>query len=299
MDRFVQMQVFQAVCEERGFAAAGRRLSMSPPSVTRVIASLEERLGARLLHRTTRHVRPTESGLRFLEDARKILEDVEMSEDAAKGINADPRGHLRITAPILFGKLHVLPSITEYLDKYPDMTIEALFLDRIVNLVEEGMDVGVRIGELPDSSYRALRVGQVRQILVAAPEYIKRHGLPQNLSDLNQHSIVSSSAGDFSESWRFQQDGKAKSVRIAPRLRVSTNDAAIAAALSGFGLSRIISYQAAAELQEGRLKIVLSDFERPPLPVHILHREGRDSAVRIRSFIDALANDLKRNKALN
>lgn len=299
MDRFTQIQVFQAVTEEEGFAAAARRLKMSPPAVTRTIATLEARLGVRLLNRTTRHVRPTEAGLRYLEDTRKILEEVEAADDTAAGINAEPRGYLRVTAPLLFGKLHVLPSITKYLNQYPRMKIEALFLDRIVNLMEEGIDIGVRIGELPDSSYRALKVGSVRQILIAAPEYLNKCGLPKKLEDLKDHSIVASSAGSFREGWRFQKKKTDTTVRITPRLRVSTNDAAIAAVASGFGISRVMSYQASDLLEKGQLKIVLAHFERPPLPVHILHREDRGSATRIRSFINAVAEDLRDNKSLN
>ncbi len=299
MDRFSQMQVFQAVTEEEGFAAAARRLKMSPPAVTRTVAALEQRLGVRLLNRTTRYVRPTETGLRYLEDTRKILEEVEAADDAAAGINAEPRGHLRITAPILFGKLYVLPSVTNYLNKYPEMKIEALFLDRVVNLIEESIDVGVRIGELPDSSYRALKVGSVRQVLVAAPSYLKKSGLPRSLEELQQHSIIASSAGSFTEGWRFHSEQGDMTVRIKPRLRVTTNDAAIDAAVSGFGITRIISYQVAEYLQNGQLKIVLANFEKLPLPVHIIHREGRGGAIRTRSFIDALAEDLRANKYLN
>ncbi len=299
MDRFSQMAVFQAVAEEEGFSAAARRLKMSPPAVTRAVAGLEDRLGVRLLERTTRHVRATEAGLRYLEDARKILAEVETAEEAAAGINAEPRGHLRITAPVMFGRLYVMPSITRFLDSYPEVTIDAVFLDRVVNLMEEGIDIGVRIGELQDSSYRALKVGQVRQVLVASPAYLKKYGIPRTPEELKQHRLIASSAGDFSEAWRFHHKSGDSSVRVKPRLRVATNDSAIAATESGFGICRVVSYQAAEHLQNGKLKIVLSDYEKPPIPVHIVHREGRGSAARVRSFIDALAASLRENKSLN
>ncbi len=299
MDRFTQMLVFQSVSEEESFAAAARKLDMSPPAVTRTIAALEERLGVRLLNRTTRYVRPTETGMRYLEDTRKIIEELEAADEAATGINAYPRGQLRITAPTLFGKLHILPSITKYLEQYPDMRIEALLLDRLVNLVEEGIDVGVRIGELPDSSYRAIRVGQVRHILVASPSYLKKNGIPKSLDELVNHRLIGSSAGEFSSRWKFQLNGKEKTVRLQPKLILSTNDAAIEAAASGFGITRVISYQVAEQLKNGKLKIVLAKYEKASLPVHIIHREGRGSPVRIRSFIDLLRTDLQSNKALN
>ena len=162
MDRFHQLQVYVAVAEEEGFAAAARRLQLSPPAVTRAVASLEDTLGVKLLDRTTRYVRATEAGRRYLEDARQILAGLEAADETAAGINAEPRGHLAVTAPVMFGRLFVMPGIVDYLERYPAMEVEAVFLDRSVNLLEEGLDVGVRIGELPDSSMRALRVGSVR-----------------------------------------------------------------------------------------------------------------------------------------
>ena len=173
MDRLHLMTVFVAVAEEEGFAAGARRLHLSPPAVTRAVASLETRLGVKLLNRTTRYVRTTEAGQRYLEDARRILAEVDAADEAAAGINAEPRGHLAVTAPVLFGRMFVMPGIVDYLKRYPDTEVSAMFLDRIVNLLEEGLDVGVRIGELPDSSMRALRVGSVRLVLCASPHYLQ------------------------------------------------------------------------------------------------------------------------------
>lgn len=299
MDRFTEMRVFQAVVEDAGFSAAARRLKMSPPAVTRAIASLEERLGVKLLNRTTRHIRATEAGIRYFEDVRRILEEVDCADEAATGINAEPRGQLSITAPVLFGKLYVMPTVVAYLNAYPEMCIEARLLDRVVNLMEEGLDVGVRIGSLPDSSFRALKVGSVRQVLVAAPSYLEEHGLPKSPDDLKRQTIIASGAGSFSQGWRFKDNKRETSIKLSPKLWVSTNDAAIEATLAGFGICQVISYQVASHLEKGELKILLAEFERPPLPIHILHREGRGGASKIRCFIDMLATDIANNKSLN
>src|SRR3990167_1112375 len=176
MDRFHLMAVFVAVAEEEGFAAAARRLRMSPPAVTRAIAFLEERLGVRLLTRTTRLVRITDAGARYLEDARRILLEADEADEAAAGINATPRGHLAVTAPTLFGKDYVMPIITAYQRIFQETTVSALFVDRVVNLHDEGLDIGIRIGQLPESSLRAIRVGQVRRVVCAAPAYLDKHG---------------------------------------------------------------------------------------------------------------------------
>lgn len=299
MDRLHLMAVFVAVAEEKGFAAAARRLRMSPPAVTRAIAALEERLAVKLLNRTTRHVRVTEPGQRYLEDARRILTEADAADEAAAGINAEPRGHLTVTAPVLFGRMFVMPGIVEYLDCYPATEVTALFLDRIVSLLEEGLDVGVRIGELPDSSMRALRVGSVRHVLCASPEHLQNRGIPQHPEDLRKHPIISSSAGNFTVDWRFGSKIASQRLSIKPRLAVTTNDAAIAAAVSSFGITRLLSYQIAPQLAAGELQIILSEYEPTPLPVHIVHREGRYASVKVRTFVDLLAERLRTDSALN
>ena len=194
MDRFHLMTVFVAVAEEEGFAVAARRLRMSPPAVTRAIAVLEERLGVRLLTRTTRLVRTTDAGARYLEDARRILLEAGEADEAAAGVNATPRGHLAVTAPVLFGRIYVMPVITAYQMRYKETTVSALFIDRVVNLVEEGLDVGIRIGPLPDSSLRAIRVGQVRRVVCASPAYLKAYGSPTSPADLARHSIIAATS---------------------------------------------------------------------------------------------------------
>jgi DNA-binding transcriptional LysR family regulator len=299
MDRLHLMTVFVAVAETESFAAASRHLGLSPPAVTRAIAALEKRLGVRLFNRTTRFVRATEAGQRYLEDARRIIGEVDAADEAAAGLNAAPRGQLAVTAPVLFGKMFVLPAVVEYLRRYPAMEVSALFLDRVVNLLEEGLDVGIRIGELPDSSMKAIRVGSVRRVLCAAPGYLKKHGVPDKPAALSAHSIIAASGISPTNDWNFRQGAKANSVRLSPRLTVSSNDAAIEAALQGFGITRLLSYQIAPQVERGGLKILLKDFEPPPMPIHVVHREGRYASVKIRSFVDLIVERLREDRALS
>jgi DNA-binding transcriptional LysR family regulator len=299
MDRFHLMHVFVAVAEAEGFAAGARRLGMSPPAVTRAVAGLEERLGVKLLNRTTRYVRTTEAGQRYLEDARRILAEMDAADETAAGINAEPRGHLAVTAPVLFGRMFVMPGIVEYLERYPGTEVSAVFLDRIVNLLEEGLDVGVRIGELPDSSMRALRVGSVRLVLCASPKYLKRRGVPRTPKDLLEHSTIASSAANGAFHWRFGTSSGIRPLRIRPRLTVTTNDAAVEAALRGFGITRLLSYQVAPQLAAGELRILLEKYEPAPWPIHIVHREGRYASAKVRAFVDLMAERLRADRALN
>lgn len=299
MDRLHLMTVFLAVAEEQGFAAAARRLQMSPPAVTRAIAALEEHLGVRLLNRTTRHVRVTEAGQRYLEDARQVIVAADAADEAAAGINAEPRGHLAVTAPVLFGRRFVTPGIVEYLGKYPQTDVSAVFLDRVVNLLEEGLDVGIRIGELPDSTMRARRVGSVRLVVCASPSYLQCHGVPEEPAALAGHSTIASLAGFGGVDWRFSVANEPRSVRLHPRLRVTSNDAAIEAALQGFGITRLLYYQVAPLVESGRLRLVLEPFELKPRPIHIVHREDRYGSARIRAFVDLMASRLRAEQSLN
>ncbi len=298
MDRFHEMAVFVAVAEEEGFAAAARRLNMSPPAVTRAIAALETRMGVKLLNRTTRFVRATTAGLRFLEDARRILSDVNAAEEAAAGINAAPSGQVSVTAPQMFGRLFVLPGILAYLERYADTRVQAVFLDRVVNLLEEGFDVSVRIGELEDSSMRAVRVGSVRNVLCASPQYLHDHGEPRDLQALSACAAVAVTPAG-SVNWRFVEDGRARLLKLRPRLCVTTNEAALAAASAGFGITRLLSYQVAEQVARGELKIILQQLEPPASPIHILHREGRLQTTKIRAFVDLMAAQLKGDARLN
>lgn len=296
MDRLQLMTVFVAVAEEQSFAGGARRLNMSPPAVTRAIAALEDRLGIKLLTRTTRYVRVTDAGQRYLEDARRIINEVDEADEAAAGINAEPRGQLAVTAPVLFGKLFVLPGIVDYLQRYPDMEISAVFLDRIVNLLEEGFDVGIRIGELPDSSMKAIRVGTIRRIVCASPAYLAKHGMPDKPADLANHLVVAASAVSPAIEWKFAEG---LVVRVKPRLTVTSNDSAIAAVLLGMGVTRLLSYQIASYQASGQLQTILSKFEPEPLPIHVIHREGHYASAKVRSFVDLMVAKLRSDQALN
>lgn len=299
MDRLDLMTIFVAVAEAESFSGGARRLAMSPPAVTRAISALESRLAVKLLDRTTRYVRVTELGQRYLDDARRIIAEVDEAEDALVGINGTPKGQLTLTAPVLFGKMFVMPVIVEYLQRYPSMDVSALFLDRVVNMMEEGVDVGIRVGELPDSSLKAVRVGQVRRVLCASPQYLAEYGVPNHPHDLQQHRIVAATGVTPSVEWKFWQEQHALSVRLRPRLTVTTNDGAIESALAGFGVTRLMSYQIAHFVESGQLQILLPDFESAPLPIHVLHREGRHKSARVRSFVDLVVECLRQEKALN
>ncbi len=299
MDQIHLMHVFAAVGDEESFAAAARRLNLSPAAVTRAIAALEEQLGVKLLLRTTRSVRLTEAGRRYLDDIRSILASIAEANQAAAGVNATPKGNLSVTASVLFGKKFIMPSITRYLKDYPEVDVSAYFLDRVVNLVDEGIDVAVRIGHLPDSSLKALRVGQVRRVLCAAPEYLAKNGVPQHPADLPRHTIIAASGITPRVEWHFGAGDDPTMVRMKPRLTVTSNEAAIDAVLSGLGICRLLSYQIAGEVAQGRLKIVLADYEEAPWPVHVLHRESKFGSSKVRNFIDLLAANLRAHPHLN
>jgi DNA-binding transcriptional LysR family regulator len=296
MDRYTELQVFVGVAECEGFAAGARKLGVSPPVATRAVADLEARLGVKLLTRSTRHVRLTDAGRRYMDDAKCILADIAEADEAATGINGEPSGHLAVTAPVLFGKLFVLPGVIEFLNRYPKMEVNALFLDRVVNLLEEGLDVGIRIGELADSSMRAIRVGSVKRVVCASPDYLLRAGTPKHPDELSQHTIITANGLNAGTDWKFSDGINA---RVKPRLSFATNDAAIEAAITGFGITRLLSYQIAPHLTDGRLETLLNDYEQPTIPIHVIHREGRYASAKIRSFVDLMVDRLRAEKALH
>ncbi len=298
MDRLQAMTAFVTVVDCGGFASAARKLGMSPPVVTRAVAELEERLGLRLLTRTTRVVRVTEAGARFADDCRRILADIDEAEVAASGTHAAARGTLVVTAPVLFGHLFVMPVLVDYLRQCPEVDAQCLFLDRIVNLDEEGVDVAIRIGELPDSSMQAIKVGRVRLVLVASPGYLQAHGLPAHPSELAAHTLISRDGRAPEIDWQFVVDGKPLNQHLHARMRTSSNDSAIAAAVAGFGITRLLGYQVAEYLGRGQLQIVLEAFETAALPIHVVHREGRRATQKVRGFIDLVVATLRAHPAL-
>ena len=292
------MQVFVAVGEEQGFAAAARRLGMSPPAVTRTISALEQELGVKLLQRTTRIVRLTEPGTRYLLDCKRLLAEVEDAEEALSGAEGELRGQLAVTASVMFGRLFVAPILLDFLARHPKVTGRAVLLDRVLDLIEERLDVGVRIARLADASFTAIRVGSVREVVVAAPAYLKKHGTPQNPRDLTDCTTVSFSGDRAPPLWSFVAGKRLISVRPDSRLVVNSSEVAIQAAANGAGLTRALSYMVASEVKAGRLRIVLREFEPEPLPIHVIHREGRHAAARVRAFVDFVVARLRGNALL-
>jgi DNA-binding transcriptional LysR family regulator len=293
MDRLHLMQVFVAVAEEEGFAGGARRLSVSPPTVTRAIAALEEHLGIKLFNRTTRFVRVSEAGQRYLEDARRVIAYADEADQAALGVNAEPRGSITVTASVLFGRMHVMPGIIDYIQRYPAMEVSAVFVDRVVNLLEEGVDVAIRIGELPDSSYKAVRVGSVRRVTCASPAYLAEHGVPATPDGLAGHKIILARGLNATAEFKFTEDKRTFAIKVKPRLVVTDAGSLIEAAVNGLGITSLISYQIGPELASGALKTILEDYELKPLPVHIVHSEGRYASAKIRAFIDLMALRLR------
>lgn len=293
MDRFRALSAFVAVVNEGAFNAAARRLDLSPQAVTRLVTQLEAALGVRLLNRTTRHLALTEAGRRLHADAQRILADLAAAEASAAGVNAAPSGLLRVTAPVLFGEQVVLPLLRLFLEDHPAVAAEALLLDRNVDLIDEGIDVAVRIGVLPDSGLSATRVGAARRVLVAAPAYLAERGVPTDPDDLKDQRIVYATTVSGDITWEFCAQGRRRRVRLAPALRVNSMRAAIDAAREGWGVSRVLSYQVADDLAAGRLCELLADCEDRLLPIHLLQAEGRQAAAKIRSFVDFAAPRLR------
>lgn len=296
MDRWQAMRIFVKVAETASFAETARVMHLSAPVVTRAVAALEETIGARLFVRTTRSVKLTEAGGRYYEDCRRILAAIVEAEAAAAGSYATPSGTLAVTAPLLFGQMHVLPIVTDYLDAYPTMAARTLFVDRMVNVVEEGVDVAVRIGHLPDSGFTAARVGSVRRVVCGSPDYLARHGVPETPQDLRHHRVAMSTGAWASTEWRFAQDHR---VTVRPALLSNTNEACIAAALAGWGLTLVLHYQIGSALLENRLQIVLADYEEPPLPIHVVCPEGRQAPAKVRTFVDLAVARLRASRLLN
>jgi DNA-binding transcriptional LysR family regulator len=286
MDRIDAMQAFIAVADLGGFAPAARKLGLSPSGVTRLIAALEEHLGARLLQRTTRSVALTDAGARYLERARRILADVEEAEASVQDERTRPSGRLVVSAPVGFGRLHVSPVMSEYLKRYAEVSGDLRLADRIINLVEDGVDLAVRIGHLADSSLVARHVGEMRRIVVASPGYLKAHGEPKTPEAILSHQTIQFGGTAAPADWRFVRDDKEIRIMPSPRLTTNSSEAGIQYAVRGGGLTRVLAYQAADAIKAGRLKILLAKFEPPPLPIHIVYPTSRLLSAKVRTFID-------------
>jgi DNA-binding transcriptional LysR family regulator len=293
MDRLETLRVFVAVAEAGGFAPAARRLGLSPPAVTRAIAALERRVGARLLQRTTRVVRLTEAGARYFADCKRILDDLEAADDAAAQNQTEPRGELVVTAPLVFGRQFVAPVVLEFLARFPQVTARMLLVDPVVDLIEGGIDVAIRIAHLPDSSLTAIRVGSVRRVVCASPDYLATHGTPQTPADLTALDALVFSQGAARHEWQFGTPRAPRSVPLRSRFAVNNADAAIAAAVAGAGLTRVLSYQIGPQVEAGLLKRVLEKHEPPPIPVSVVFPAGRRGTAKVRAFVELAVAQLK------
>lgn len=295
MDRLDGMRIFSMVAEQQGFASAAKTLGMNAATVTRAVAALERSIGAKLLIRTTRSVKLTEAGNRYLQDCRRIVAEIDEAEAQAAGSFSAPAGTLTITAPTLFGRLYVLPVLLDFLDLYPGISVRTVFVDRVTNLIDEGIDVAVRIAHLPDSGLTASRVGYVRRVVCGAPAYFEKYGVPYTPGDLLHHQLIARSGIFGTLEWSF---GKNSDIRVPVKSRFlcNTNEAAIDAVTAGWGVSRFLSYQVSADVISGKLQRVLVDYEEEPVPIHIVQAEGRVASARIRAFVDFAAKRLRANE---
>jgi DNA-binding transcriptional LysR family regulator len=289
MDRLDELQVFLAILDAGGMAAAARKLKRSPPVVTRVLAALEQRLGARLFERSTRKLTPTEAGMRFSAQARHVLAEYAAALEANS--QAPLRGALRIAAPVVFGRNHVTPMVLRFLARYPDITADLVLGDRNADLIDEGIDAAFRIGPLPDSTMVARKLGEVTRIVVASPAYLKRRGTPARPADLSAHDIILGTTIRPLPEWRFRQRGKDVTVRFTPRLQLNDVEAMVNTAKAGFGIARVLTYQVARELKQGRLVRLLEAYEPAPSPVQLVMPSARHVPPRLRAFVDFAVED--------
>jgi DNA-binding transcriptional LysR family regulator len=292
MDQLAAIKVFVAIADAGSLSGAGKRLGMPLSTVSRHLKALEDELDTRLVTRTTRRLTLTGPGRAYAATCRRVLDELDDAGRSLAGEHAEPRGELALTAPVVFGRLHVLPVVNAFLNAYPHVTARMLLLDRVVDLVEEGLDVGLRIGNLPDSSLRATRVGSIRLIACASPSYLAERGVPATPSELSSHNCISFNTLSPPDRWTFGGE-KGWRVTVHPRLIVNAAEAAIDAAKAGLGIARVLSYQATAALVEGSLQLILLDFEPDPIPVNLIHREDRLPQAKVESFIAFAAPRLR------
>lgn len=294
MDRLEAMAVFAAIVDGGSLSAAGRRLNVPLATVSRKLADLEAHLKTRLITRSTRKLVLTDAGRDYLDACRQILERVDEAERAASGAYANVKGQLVVAAPIVFGRLHVVPVAAAFLEAHPEVDIQIRLGDRNVNLIEEHVDVALRIGALPDSNLVATQVGTIRRVVCASPAYLERFGMPQSLDDLAAHRCITFDGMEAANAWTFADAaGQKQPVPVRSRMTVSTADAAVEAAVLGFGLTRVLSYQVAGALQDGRLVRVLVDHEPPAVPASLIFPGQGRLPMKTRAFIDFAAGRLR------
>ncbi|VVE43595.1 LysR family transcriptional regulator [Pandoraea capi] len=293
MNRLESMSILIAVVDAGSLSAASRRLGMPLATVSRKVGELEAHLKTRLLHRTTRQLSLTEAGSAYVAACRRILEDIGEAERTATGEYVTPKGELVLTAPVVFGRLHVLPVVAEFLAQYPEIDVRLMLTDRVVHLMDEHADVALRIGDLPDSSLVARGIGAVRRVICASPGYLAAHGVPQRPRDLEGHACITFEVLASRRAWEFGEGRTGQSVPIHSRLAVNTAEAAISAAVLGVGFVRVLSYQVAQALGDDALRVVLKDFEAMPLPVNLVHKGQTPLPLKLRVFLDFAAPRLR------
>jgi DNA-binding transcriptional LysR family regulator len=293
MDRLEAMSILLTVVDAGSLSAAARRLGTPLATVSRKVSDLEAHLKTRLLNRTSRQLTLTDAGRSYVEACKRILDDVNEAERAAAGEHRAPRGDLIITAPIVFGRLHVLPIVTAFLKDYRDINVRLVLADRIVNLLEDHIDLAVRIGPLSDSGLVATRVGTIRRVVCGSPSYFAERGVPKRPAELGAHDCITFEGMTRPASWRFPAGKSDVSVAIHSRLVVNTAEAAIDAAVGGLGITRVLSYQAVNAVQAGALAVVLRDFEPAPWPVSLVYAGGGPIPLKLRAFLDFATPRLK------
>ncbi|MEM5424682.1 MULTISPECIES: LysR family transcriptional regulator [Paraburkholderia] len=293
MDRLEGMSILVAVVDAGSLSAAARQLGQPLATVSRKVGDLEAHLKTRLLHRTTRHLSLTEAGEAYVASCRRILEDIGEIERAVTGEYAAPKGSLVATAPVVFGRLHVVPVMAAFLAQYPEIDARLVLTDRNVNFLEDHVDVAVRIGQLPDSSLVAIRLGETRPVVCASPAYLAERGTPQNPADLADHACIGFEGINASRTWTFAGEKSEQNVPIHARLVTNTAESAIDAATLGTGLTRVLSYQVANAVQEGRLQLVLETFGLAPMPIHLVHAGQTPLPLKLRAFLDFMSPRLK------
>lgn len=292
MDKLRAMQTFVRIVERGSLTAAAETMASSLPAVVRTLAALEAALGVRLLNRTTRRIALTDEGREYYERCRRVLAELDAAEAALSARRAAPRGRLRVTAPVTFGRLHVAPLATEFAAAHPAVELELALLDRVVDLLEEGIDAAVRIAELADSSMVALPVGHTTRVVCASPAYLKRAGTPRAPAELARHRCVGFEPG--AHAWHFGKE------RVAVHCALASNqvDVNLAACVAGLGLGRFLAYQVQALLDAGRLKRVLAEFEPAPLPIHVVYAHARHLSTNVRAFVDWIVPRLRRRMSV-
>jgi DNA-binding transcriptional LysR family regulator len=293
VDKLRAMTAFVAIVDGGSLTAAAVALGTSLPSVVRTLAALERDLGVRLLNRTTRRLHLTDEGAQYLDQCRAVLAAIRDAEAALAARRVEPQGRLAVTASVLFGRRHVVPIVNAFAFRHPGVSVELLLLDRVVNMIEEGLDVGIRIGHLADSSLVALPVGRVRRVVCASPAYLRRHGVPRTVADIARHRCVHFTAIAANSEWRLRDGRRTVIVPVASRIVCNQADAAIDACAAGLGLGSFLSYQVAPRVAAKELRYVLEEFEAEPLPINVIYPHSRLQSARVRAFVDACVAGLR------